>query len=229
MVFDAGSGSLYNFRKFGLEGEMPVEEAVAAGADIVTFSGDKLLGGPQAGLIVGREDLVRRLARHPLMRALRCDKMVLAALESTLATYAETPGRARPDLPLCDALGVSVAELKRRARVLADRLAPRLPAGWTAQVVRSEGAIGGGSFAEHPVPSCAVRLQAPSPSAAEALHRALRRGEPSVLTRVSAGRVEVDLRSLREDEIEIVAERIESAWGQTRNRDSGSATSRRGK
>jgi L-seryl-tRNA(Ser) seleniumtransferase len=213
LIFDAGSGSLYNFRKFGLEGEMPVEEALEAGADLITFSGDKLLGGPQAGLIVGREELVRRLARHPLQRALRCDKMVLAALETTLATYAETPGRTRPDLPLFDALGISVAELGRRARALAERLAPRLPAGWSVKVVRSTAAVGGGSFAEHAVSSVAVELVGPDGAQAEGLHRALRRGEPAVLTRVSTGRVAMDLRSLSEDEIDVVVERVGAVLG----------------
>ncbi|HKK70042.1 MAG TPA: L-seryl-tRNA(Sec) selenium transferase [Candidatus Krumholzibacteria bacterium] len=214
LVFDAGSGSLYDYGQFGLSGEQTVAESLEAGADLVTFSGDKLLGGPQAGLAVGREELVQRMARHPLMRALRLDKMALVALETTLASYAEAPERAKPALPLFDALGTSVAELRRRAGALADRLAPRTPEGWRIAATRSTASIGGGSFAEHPVESAQVECVAPSGRAAEALHRALRRGDPAILARIDDDRVEFDLRSVREDELEELAAGMERAFSE---------------
>lgn len=210
LIFDAGSGSLYNYGKFGLSGELTVSESVQAGADLVTFSGDKLLGGPQAGLVVGRADLVARMAAHPLMRALRLDKMALVALESTLAIYAESPGSSKPQLPLFDALGTSTTELRRRAQALADRLAPHVPRGWEIAVTRSTAAVGGGSFAQHPVRSHQVELRS-SATAAARLHRALRCGEPAVLARIDEDVVGLDLRALRAEELEELGAAVERA------------------
>ena len=124
LVFDAGSGSLYNFSRFGLTGESTLREIMSAGVDVVTCSADKLLGGPQAGIVLGRADMVDRCRQHPLMRAVRLDKTILAALEATLIRYARTPTGALPDLPLFAALSVSVGELRKRARALSARLAP---------------------------------------------------------------------------------------------------------
>jgi L-seryl-tRNA(Ser) seleniumtransferase len=212
LVFDAGSGSLYNFGQLRLEGELPVSDAIAAGADLVTFSGDKLLGGPQAGLVIGRKHLVDRLARQPMMRALRCDKLVLASLEATLLAYAETPSRGRPDLPLFDALGLSTRELRERGAQLLRRIQPHLPPGWTAQTGRSEGAVGGGSFSERSVPSQALILRGPAAEDAERLHASLRRGDPAILSRVGSGTVMLDLRSIDAGDVEPIAERLITLW-----------------
>lgn len=211
LIFDAGSGSLYNYGKFGLSGELTVSESLQAGADLVTFSGDKLLGGPQAGLVVGRADLVARMAAHPLMRALRLDKMALVALETTLSVYAETPGSSKPRLPLFDALGTSTPELRRRAQALADRLAPLVPSDWEIAVKRSTAAVGGGSFAQHPVRSHQVELRS-SASSAERLHRALRRGEPAVLARIDGDVVGLDLRAVPAHELEELGAAVERAF-----------------
>ena len=211
LVFDAGSGSLYDYAQFGLSGEETVRESLEAGADLVTFSGDKLLGGPQAGLAVGRGELVQRMAKHPLMRALRLDKMALMALELTLATYAEAPGRAKPRLPLFDALDVSAAELHRRARALAGRLAPHAPDGWRITAARSQASIGGGSFAQHPVSSAMVELRARDAREADTFHRVLRRGRPAILARIDADRVELDLRAVRADELDELGAGVEAA------------------
>ena len=218
LIFDAGSGSLYNYGEFGLSGEATVRESLEAGADLVTFSGDKLLGGPQAGLVVGREELVRRVGRHPLMRALRLDKMALVALETTLAAYAEAPDRSKPRLPLFDALGTSAAELRRRARTLAERLAPHVPEGWEIADARSTAAVGGGSFAQHPVPSHEVRIRAASNAAAERFHRDLRRGRPAVLARIDDDVVSLDMRALRVEELNELGEAVERALGSSDGR-----------
>jgi L-seryl-tRNA(Ser) seleniumtransferase len=210
LIFDAGSGSLYNFGKFKLSGEVPIRESLRQGADLVSFSGDKLLGGPQAGLIVGRRALVDRLARHPLQRALRCDKLNLAALEATLLAYAAADGP--PDLPLMHSLATTVAQLRRRATQLKDRLLQVIPEGWEMQVRRSSAAIGGGSFAGEEVPSVALVLRGPSGREAAWLARSLRRGAPAVLTRVAEDAVHLDLRSLAESELPAVGDAIRRAF-----------------
>lgn len=211
LLFDAGSGSLYDFREFGLQGEDTITETLRAGVDVVTFSGDKLLGGPQAGLVVGREDLVRRMGRHPLMRALRCDKLILGALELTLATYARTAGDSKPALPLFESLEVPVSELQRRAERLASKLAPHMPSGWSVKAQASSAVVGGGSFAEHPVPSAEVLLAASDARAAASLHRDLRQGRPCVLARIDNERIAFDLRSMTKAELEVVGARVTAA------------------
>jgi L-seryl-tRNA(Ser) seleniumtransferase len=185
LVFDAGSGSLYNFSRFGLRGEPTLAELLRSGADLVTCSADKLLGGPQAGMILGRGDLVDRCRRHPLMRAIG----------------------AVPDLPLFEALSAKPAELRRRAGRLIERCAPvltdRLAArGWSAAIVRSTASMGAGSFANDELASVAVQITAPARSGAAALHRALRVDRPAVLARIDEDRVCLDMRAVSVEELE---------------------------
>jgi L-seryl-tRNA(Ser) seleniumtransferase len=212
LVFDAGSGSLYNFSRFGLTGEATLGEIISAGVDVVTCSADKLLGGPQAGIILGRAEFVDRSRRHPLMRAVRLDKTILAALEATLVRYARTPTGALPDLPLFRALGASVAELRKRARVLSARLAPpaasALPDGWGVRVVRSTASMGAGSFATDELPSVALELVAPTRAAAAKLHRELRSGRPAVLARIDDERIGLDLRGVVPEELDELGDRL---------------------
>src|SRR4051794_32604423 len=175
LVADVGSGLL---RPHPLLPEEPdVQGTLAAGADLVLASGDKLLGGPQAGLVLGRAQLVRRLRRHPLYRALRVDKTTLAALEATLRG---------PVPPVQKMLAADVEELRGRARALAARFAG---AGIDAHAVDTEARVGGGGAPEHPLPSAAVSLP-------ERFAEALRRGEPPVVGYVDGDRTLLDLRSL---------------------------------
>ena len=206
LIYDAGSGCLRPLGKKDLEGEMTVTQALKAGAQVVTFSGDKLLGGPQAGLIVGDEDKLRRLAKHPMMRALRLDKLILAALEATLKDHA-LPG-SNPSLPLYQALGLSIAELRRRARWLKERIEPGLPLGWKLEWGKEEGMVGGGSLAQQPVGSVGLRLRGPKEQSAQKLHTALRRGDPAVLARIGKGLLRLDMRTLREEDLPVLADRI---------------------
>lgn len=206
LVFDAGSGCLYNFAKFGLKGELTVTQALSSGAQLVSFSGDKLLGGPQAGLIVGESSLITKLNRHPMMRALRLDKLILSALEATLKEYGR--GSGVPEIPLLDALRLSKSELSRRAARLEFELKAGLPEGWSCRVSKGEAAIGGGSFAEHPVGSVQVKIEGPRARSAEQLHASLRRGHPAVLTSIVQGVIRIDLRTLRENDLTILADRI---------------------
>lgn len=206
LVFDAGSGCLYNFAKFGLKGESTVEQALRAGAQLVSFSGDKLLGGPQAGLIVGESALVSKLGEHPMMRALRLDKLILAALEATLKEYGR--GSGAPEIPLLDALRLSKSELRRRAARLELELKAALPEGWSCKVVKGEAAVGGGSFAQRPVGSIQLHIEGPHEDSAEQLHARLRRGRPAVLTSIAQGVIRIDFRTLRESDLTPLADRI---------------------
>jgi L-seryl-tRNA(Ser) seleniumtransferase len=181
-VYDLGSGLLERFP--GIPAEEPsASDALADGADLVTFSGDKLLGGPQAGIVLGRTDLVERLRRNPLARALRCDKMQIAALESVLRIYA-TEGR--NGVPVWRMLDSPASELRTRARTLATDFPG-------AEPLASEAVVGGGSVPGYAIPSWAVRLPSPSP---ERLAARLRTGTPSVFCRVDGDAVLFDLRTV---------------------------------
>jgi L-seryl-tRNA(Ser) seleniumtransferase len=206
LVYDAGSGCLQSLARHGLRGELTINEALTCGAQVVSFSGDKLLGGPQAGLIVGGRSELGRLAKHPMMRALRLDKLILATLEATLAEYGRP--QSLPRLPLYEALRLSTAELRRRAKSLHAQIEPRMPPGWSCEVARGEGAVGGGAFAECPVKSVELRITGPGEGSGERLHSLLRRGRPAILTGITQGVVRVDLRTLREDDLPVLADRI---------------------
>jgi L-seryl-tRNA(Ser) seleniumtransferase len=188
LLHDFGSGLLQPLDAHGLGGEPTARDLVSAGATLVVMSGDKLLGGPQAGIVVGRAEAVARLRRHPLARALRVDKMTLAALEATLALYRE-PERARREIPALAMLTASPDALRTRA----DRLCATLGArGVMARVVTSEGSVGGGAFPTARLASAALALAGP----AVVLERALRAGTPPVVGRIVDDRVLLDLRSV---------------------------------
>jgi L-seryl-tRNA(Ser) seleniumtransferase len=194
LVADVGSGLL---RPHPLLPEEPdLQSTLAAGADLVLASGDKLLGGPQAGLVLGRDDLVQRLRRHPLYRALRVDKTTLAALEATLRG---------PVPPVQQMLTADIDVLRARARDLAARLTA---AGVEAEAVDAEARVGGGGAPEHPLPSAAVALDA-------AFADALRRGTPPVVAYLGDGRTLLNLRSLPATADEDVAAAVLAAAGLT--------------
>ncbi|NDD28943.1 MAG: L-seryl-tRNA(Sec) selenium transferase [Proteobacteria bacterium] len=202
-ALDLGSGALVDFTRLGLPHEPTVRACVEAGLDLVCFSGDKLLGGPQAGIIVGRRDAVSRCARNPLMRALRCDKMTLAALEATLLLYrdAETVSEKVPVLAM---LTAPLEALEQRARGLAARLVAAL--GDAAQVDVTEGTSlpGGGSLPAHELPTWRVTLRAGC--AEDVLVARLRRARTPVVARAESGCVAFDVRTLLQgDEERIVA------------------------
>ncbi len=193
LVYDAGSGAPRRFEEPGLADEPVPLEALDAGADVVCFSGDKVLGGPQAGLLLGRADLVARAARNPLARALRPDKLVLGALAATLDLHLS--GRSG-DVPFFRMVGVSLDSLRGRAERLA---ALARAAGFEAEAVASTAIAGGGAGAESTLPSAAVALRR-SGRSADALAAALRAGRLPVVARIEDGRVLLDLRSVAEEE-----------------------------
>lgn len=193
LVFDAGAGAPRRFEEPSLADEPVPGEALEAGADLVCFSGDKVLGGPQAGILLGRSDLVARAAKNPLARALRPDKLVLGALAATLDLH--LAGRSG-EIPFFRMVSAPLDALRRRAESLAARARA---GGLEAEVVDSTAVAGGGAGAESTLPSVAVALRRPG-LAADALAAALRAGAPPVVSRVEDGRVRLDLRSVAEEE-----------------------------
>jgi len=201
---DLGSGALLDTAAFGLAHEPMAQESIEAGAAVVCFSGDKLLGGPQAGIIVGKLELLARMRRHPLMRALRPDKLTLAALSATLIHYLK--GEATREIPVWRMIAVSLPELEARAQDLTARLrADGIPA--EARPTRST--IGGGSLPGETLPSVALMLRPADP---EAMMAALRRADPPIIARVQEEAVWFDLRTVLPDQEDRLLEGIRQAW-----------------
>ncbi|HSO29951.1 MAG TPA: L-seryl-tRNA(Sec) selenium transferase [Candidatus Sulfomarinibacteraceae bacterium] len=186
---DLGSGALLPTERVGLVHEPMPSERLAAGADVVTFSGDKLVGGPQAGLIAGRGDLVARLRRDPLARAMRPDKTILAAVAATLALY--RAGRATTEIPVWRMLATPMAELRARAATIVGALP-----GGAAEVVELSSTVGGGSLPGEALPSVGLGLPVPNGRAATDLLARLRAGDPCVIARIERDRVILDLRTV---------------------------------
>jgi L-seryl-tRNA(Ser) seleniumtransferase len=199
MIDDVGSGALLDFEAWGLSGEPQPRESLAAGADLVLFSGDKLLGGPQCGIIAGRAELITRIERDPLMRAFRLDKMTLAALEATLRIYA-AGGPALQRLPLVQMLETPLAVLQARAAGLAEALRT-LPHVVSAEAKEDVAFMGGGSLPSQSMPTWVVAVKVSGVSESE-LARRLRMGRPAVMPRVQEGQLLLDLRTVMESQLE---------------------------
>jgi len=204
-LYDIGSGLLADLSPWGLTGEPRVGEAVSAKAGLIVFSGDKLLGGPQAGCLVGREQLVSRCRRNPLARALRSDKLTLAALAATLALY-QDPERALRDIPVLEMLTLAPEQLAAKAA----RLASLCPESVKARTVPGESAVGGGSFAGATLPTILVALDA-GMLGPDGLALRLRLGNPPIVARVGENRLLLDPRTLPEESFPTVARSIEAA------------------
>jgi L-seryl-tRNA(Ser) seleniumtransferase len=193
VIDDIGSGALLDFRRFGFTGEPVARDSIAAGADLVLFSGDKLLGGPQAGIIAGRKDFIQKIEKDPLMRAFRLDKMTLAALEATLRIYLNE-AVALQQIPALSMLGIPLTQLRQRAESLAVKL--RTVAGVSKVTVSEDVAyVGGGSLPDQTMPTYVLEIQAAGVSDAEFAYR-LRSGEPAVVARLREEKVVMDLRTV---------------------------------
>lgn len=205
---DLGSGTLVDLRRFGLPREPTVRDSLAAGIDLVAFSGDKLLGGPQAGILLGRREVVERLERHPLMRALRPDKMTLAALEATLLLYRAGEEHAVRSIPVLRMLAQTVEELENRASRMRALLAA-VP-GLDAELRDGTAHAGGGALPETGIPTrvVAVACAGLPPSA---LAQRLRAQEPAVVGRVGGDRLLLDMLTIDEGELPAVAEALRKA------------------
>jgi L-seryl-tRNA(Ser) seleniumtransferase len=191
LIDDLGSGTLLETAPYGLAAEPTIQASVSAGADLVTFSGDKLLGGPQAGIIVGKQPLVARLRRHPLARALRVDKLTLAALEATLRAYRR--GRAPQEIPVWQMIAAAPAELQARAARWQAHLAAH---GLAAEVWSGESAVGGGSLPGETLPTALLALACPAGDTPDALAARLRQGDPAVVCRIQKDHLVFDGRTV---------------------------------
>jgi L-seryl-tRNA(Ser) seleniumtransferase len=198
LIDDLGAGALVGLEQFGLPHEPTVRESIAAGADVVLFSGDKLIGASQAGVIVGRKELITRLRKHPLMRAMRVDKTCLLVLERTLHLF-RSPDRLRNEHPTYRMICTPVGALRGRAKSLADGLVQAVP-GLTASIEASMAYLGSGSLPTETLPSVMVSVSVPGLSASE-LARRLRLDEACILSRIEDNLVRLDLRTLTDEQV----------------------------
>ena len=200
LLNDFGSGLMLDLAPWGLSGEPRAADVVSAGASLVMMSGDKLLGGPQAGLIVGRRDLVERLRKHPLARALRVDKMTIAALEATLALYRD-PAMAVREIPVLAMLTADAARIRARAEAMARAI------GAGVTVSESIATVGGGAFPTARIASWSLTL----PGNATVVERSLRDGVTPVVARIADDRVHLDLRSVQPSDDDALAALVTNA------------------
>ena len=203
VIEDLGSGSLLDLEQFGIHGEPTVQQSLKAGVDVVSFSGDKLLGGPQAGIILGKQEYLNKLKKHPLTRAMRVDKMTLAALEATLCSYAQDRAG---EIPVIAMLSAKEADLRIKAGCLAGLLAKT---GISASVIPVESQVGGGSVPNQNLSSYAVALE----GNANGWEEKLRLGDPCVIGRIHRDQYLLDVRTLWETDFPALVEAIGEVSG----------------
>jgi L-seryl-tRNA(Ser) seleniumtransferase len=201
---DLGSGSFIDLSAFGLEKEPTVGEVVKAGADVVTFSGDKLLGGPQAGIIVGRKKTLQALRMNPLSRAFRIDKLTLAALEATLKLY-RNEAQALRDIPTLAQLTIPLPKLHKRAKGLYRLLKKNLLPGLTLTVIPTSSQVGGGALPLSFMDSYALALTSAKVSSSE-VERRFRSYSPPIIGRIEKERFLLDVRTLRKEDFPHIAQ-----------------------
>jgi L-seryl-tRNA(Ser) seleniumtransferase len=199
LVDDLGSGALLDTARYGLGHEPTIQESLAAGADLVCFSGDKLLGGPQAGIVIGRADLVEKLKKHPLARAFRADKLCLAALMATLLHYLKD--EAEREIPIWRMIAAPLEQVRARAETWRQALG-------AGEVIPGESTVGGGSLPGETLPTFLLALPARSP---DRLAERLRQGQPPVIARLQADQVVLDPRSVLPEQDEQLLEVVKSA------------------
>lgn len=210
LIRDLGSGAMFDTTSWGLAHEDTIADCIRAGVDVTCFSGDKLLGGPQAGIIVGKRGLLERIERHPLMRAMRCDKLTLAALEATLQAYQD--GVAQGELPIWQAIAIPLETIQARAQRWVAALEEK---GISAEVIMGETAIGGGSLPGETLPTTLCAIPAIGAAAVvdpALMARHLRLGDPAVVARVARGQTLFDPRTVAPDQDETLIAAISRAW-----------------
>ena len=198
---DLGNGAIFDLPAVGIQNESGVRESLQAGIDVITYSGDKLLGGPQAGLITGRKELVARIRSNPLFRALRVDKLTYAALEATLLAYLHED---YDSVPVLRMMRLPAAEIRRRA----DNLASRLPhEQFQVDVIAGESVIGGGTAPTATLPTFLLALSSSRFSAAE-LQKRLRQHDPPIVVRIEEDRIQIDLRTVSPDHDAVIIDAL---------------------
>jgi L-seryl-tRNA(Ser) seleniumtransferase len=202
-LYDLGSGLLLDLAPWGLAGEPTVPQALASGMDAVAFSGDKLLGGPQAGILLGTRAALEACRHDPLARAVRADKLTLAALEATLALYRE-PATSLREIPVLRMLTEDVAQIRQRAEALHKGV------GKATEIVEGESEVGGGSFPGAKLKTWLVRAD-PRPLTPDTLAARLRAGDPPIIARIGDDRVLLDPRTIFPDQVETVARAVRAA------------------
>ena len=208
---DLGSGTFIDFSKYGLSKEPTVQESVTAGADVITFSGDKLLGGPQAGIIVGKKEVVNRIKENPLTRALRIDKLTLTALESTLRLYRDEEKAVRM-IPTLQMIMLPLKEVQKRAQHLAQALKNIGDERIHIQLIERSSKTGGGALPLMELPSwcVAIHINDLSPNAIE---KAMRSNSPSIIGRIEDDLFVMDLRTIQKDELSLIETAFENLTG----------------
>jgi L-seryl-tRNA(Ser) seleniumtransferase len=191
---DLGSGALIDLSRYGLPKEPIVAERIQTGADVVTFSGDKILGGPQAGLMVGKKDLIGRMNRNHLQRALRCGKLTLAALEATLRRYRQSPNIVR-EIPTLRAFTRPMDEIRAMGEMLAPKLAAALGNEFRVQLLESTAQIGSGALPTEELPTVVVSIEHPK-LGANAIAQNFRAATPPIIGRIKDDRFLLDLRTI---------------------------------
>lgn len=209
VMVDAGSGCLIDLSRFGISGEPTVQQYLHGGADIVTFSGDKLLGGPQAGLIVGKQELISRMKKNQALRAVRIDKLTLAALEATLRLYRDEAA-ALEQIPTLRMLTTPFEQIVNRVRRVQRRLRRLLPEQCRLKIVDGYSSPGGGTFPLLQLPSRLVEVELEGVSAAR-LEKRLRKTDPPVIGRIQKESFLLDIRTIADDEIPLLAAALTQA------------------
>ncbi len=216
LMEDLGSGCFIDLSPYGIEHEPTVQETILAGAEVVTFSGDKLLGGPQAGIILGKKKYIDRIKKNPLNRALRIDKLTLAALESTLKVYLD-PTQVMKALPALGMLIWPAEEVKKRVGRFRRKLARELPAEYKVTLREDNSQVGGGALPLQALPTWVVAIR-PLTLSAASLEEKLRKSDPPVIARVKEEEVLLDLRTVAEEEEAVLLGEVKKAL---RNSESG--------
>jgi len=206
---DLGSGCFVDLSQYGLEKEPPVQEAIKTDVDVVTFSGDKLLGGPQAGIILGKKNWLDLIKSNPLTRALRIDKLTLAALESTLLLYLDEK-RVMEEIPTLRMLSLDTVQLKRRGKRLLRRLSGRVVQETQLTLREDVSQVGGGALPLQELPTMVLAVK-PLNVSVNKLEEDLRKGEPPIISRISKDELILDMRTVLDEEILLLAAGIEKA------------------
>lgn len=209
VIEDLGSGVLIDLSKYGLEYEPTVQDSVDAGVDIITFSGDKLLGGPQAGIIVGKKEYIQVMKKHPLNRAFRIDKFTIAALEGTMKLYLSEE-KAVENIPTLKLLTQNIEEIESRAKLLLEKLHLTDKSDIDIEIVDELSQVGGGSMPLERIPTKAVRISSPNRNISK-LEKNLRKLKIPIISRLYKDSIYMDMRTVRLDEVEIIAEGLGEA------------------
>jgi L-seryl-tRNA(Ser) seleniumtransferase len=193
LVEDIGSGCLLDLSRFGVREEPIAQESLKAGVDLICFSGDKLLGGPQAGIIAGACRHIQAIRKNPLMRVCRVEKLIYGALEATLLSYRS--GRALEEVPVLNMISMPLEELRLRSRRFAGRLRPKVPEGVRVDLIDGESVVGGGSFPDCSLPAILVAIDS-ARSGPNAIEARLRAQDPPIIVRLEENRTLIDLRTV---------------------------------